>query len=215
MRTGCSEPGRIGKPLGGDGDSGEHPQRTLAGRCRPSGLLVPVPRAGILLVGEPGLANKAFNVVECYEETIARIHRHNITVQAGIVFGFDGDDESTFEATLREAAPRPGRRTVSILTPFPKTPIYIGLQRSGRLLDERLELLQRQDRRDLPPGADDRGGTLERVHVLPPPLLLARMHSPATRPFARAHGAIPRPQPGLRTCPGQPLAWLANPRPAA
>jgi radical SAM superfamily enzyme YgiQ (UPF0313 family) len=46
------------------------------------------------------VANKAFNVVESYDEGIARIHRHNITVQAGIVFGFDGDDESTFEATL-------------------------------------------------------------------------------------------------------------------
>ncbi len=40
-------------------------------------------------------------MVENCEEGIARIHRHNITVQAGIVFGFDGDDESTFEATLR------------------------------------------------------------------------------------------------------------------
>jgi radical SAM superfamily enzyme YgiQ (UPF0313 family) len=81
------------------------------------------------------LANKAFNVVESYEEGIARIHRHNITVQAGIVFGFDGDDESTFEATLRGAT-RVGidGATVSILTPFPQTPIYEDLRLSGRLL---------------------------------------------------------------------------------
>ncbi len=81
------------------------------------------------------LANKAFNVVESYEEGIARIHRHNITVQAGIVFGFDGDDESTFEATL-QGATRAGLdgATVSILTPFPKTPIFEELQRAGRLL---------------------------------------------------------------------------------
>jgi radical SAM superfamily enzyme YgiQ (UPF0313 family) len=81
------------------------------------------------------LANKAFNVVESYEEGIARIHRHNITVQAGIVFGFDGDDASTFEATLRGAT-RAGLdgATVSILTPFPKTPIFEDLQRAGRLL---------------------------------------------------------------------------------
>jgi radical SAM superfamily enzyme YgiQ (UPF0313 family) len=81
------------------------------------------------------LANKAFNVVESYEEGIARIHRHNITVQAGIVFGFDGDDESTFEATLRGAT-RVGLdgATVSILTPFPQTPIFEELRRAGRLL---------------------------------------------------------------------------------
>ena len=81
------------------------------------------------------MANKAFNVVESYQEGIARIHRNNITVQAGIVFGFDGDDESTFEATLRGAT-RAGLdgATVSILTPFPKTPIFEELQRAGRLL---------------------------------------------------------------------------------
>jgi len=81
------------------------------------------------------LANKSFNVVESYEEGIARIHRHNITVQAGIVFGFDGDDESTFEATLKGAT-RAGLdgATVSILTPFPKTPIFEELQRADRLL---------------------------------------------------------------------------------
>jgi radical SAM superfamily enzyme YgiQ (UPF0313 family) len=81
------------------------------------------------------LANKAFNIVDSYEEGIARIHRHNITVQAGIVFGFDGDDTSTFEATLRGAT-RAGLdgATVSILTPFPKTPIFEELRQSGRLL---------------------------------------------------------------------------------
>ena len=56
-------------------------------------------------------------------------------MQAGIVFGFDGDDESTFEATLRGAT-RAGLdgATVSILTPFPKTPIFEELRRSVRLL---------------------------------------------------------------------------------
>jgi radical SAM superfamily enzyme YgiQ (UPF0313 family) len=81
------------------------------------------------------LANKAFNVVESYEDGVAHIHRHHITVQAGIVFGFDGDDSSTFEATLKGAT-RVGLdgATVSILTPFPQTPVFEELQRSGRLL---------------------------------------------------------------------------------
>lgn len=81
------------------------------------------------------LANKAFNVVDRYEEGIERIHRHGIAVQAGIVFGFDGDDETTFETTLRRTA-RLGidGATVSILAPLPKTPLFEELQRSGRLL---------------------------------------------------------------------------------
>ena len=83
------------------------------------------------------LANKAFNVVEGYEEGIARIHWHNITVKAGIVFGFDGDDESTFEATLKGATRACiDGATISILTPFPKTPIFEDLRQSGRLLTD-------------------------------------------------------------------------------
>jgi radical SAM superfamily enzyme len=62
-------------------------------------------------------ANKSFNVVESYQEGIERIHRHRIAVQAGIVFGFDGDDQTTFEATLH-CTTRAGLdgATVSILT---------------------------------------------------------------------------------------------------
>src|ERR1035438_7153378 len=47
-----------------------------------------------------GSVNKAFNRVEGYGDVIDRIHAHGISVQAGIVFGFDGDDESCFEKTL-------------------------------------------------------------------------------------------------------------------
>jgi len=81
------------------------------------------------------LANKSFNAVESYAEVVARIHAHGITVQAGIVFGFDGDDEDTFEKTLVEAT-RLGLdgATVSLLTPFPGTPLFQQLERDGRLL---------------------------------------------------------------------------------
>src|ERR1700730_4964907 len=56
-------------------------------------------------------------------------------MQGGIMFKFDGDDESTCDAP-REGATRVGLdgATVSILTPFPKTPIFKELQRAGRLL---------------------------------------------------------------------------------
>jgi radical SAM superfamily enzyme YgiQ (UPF0313 family) len=83
------------------------------------------------------LANKAFNVVESYAEGVARIHAQGIAVQAGIVFGFDGDDEASFENTLVQAS-RLGLdgATVSLLTPFPRTPLFEELRRDGRLLTQ-------------------------------------------------------------------------------
>jgi radical SAM superfamily enzyme YgiQ (UPF0313 family) len=82
-----------------------------------------------------GHAGKTFNVVESYAATVARLHAHKIAVQAGIVFGLDGDDETTFEKTLAEAT-RLGLdgATVSVLTPFPGTPLFAELDAAGRLL---------------------------------------------------------------------------------
>ncbi len=51
-----------------------------------------------------------------------------------IVFGFDSDRPDVFDATLT-ACERLGidGATVSILTPFPKTPVYEQLKAEGRL----------------------------------------------------------------------------------
>lgn len=79
--------------------------------------------------------NKSFNRVESYGECVSRVHRHGILVQVGIVFGFDGDDATTFEKTFEEAQ-RIGLdgATVSILTPFPESPLFERLEREKRLL---------------------------------------------------------------------------------
>jgi radical SAM superfamily enzyme YgiQ (UPF0313 family) len=83
------------------------------------------------------LANKSFNLIESYNEAVARIHKSGITVQAGIVFGFDGDDESTFDMTLKKATEAGiDGATISILTPFPKTPVYETFLQQGRLLTQ-------------------------------------------------------------------------------
>ncbi len=65
------------------------------------------------------------------------IHCHGIMVQAGIVFGFDSDTRDVFDNTLAacEALGIDGA-TVSILTPFPQTPIYAQFKQEGRLLTE-------------------------------------------------------------------------------
>ena len=82
-------------------------------------------------------AGKNINKVQDYKPLIERIHRHGIMVQAGIVFGFDGDTKNVFDETLIacEALGIDGA-TVSILTPFPKTPIYEQFKKEERLLSE-------------------------------------------------------------------------------
>jgi radical SAM superfamily enzyme YgiQ (UPF0313 family) len=79
--------------------------------------------------------NKRFNRVEDYARVIDRIHAHGISVQAGIVFGFDSDTESIFGETLDflEAA-GVQNATFNILTPFPGTPLFRQLEAEGRIL---------------------------------------------------------------------------------
>jgi radical SAM superfamily enzyme YgiQ (UPF0313 family) len=80
-------------------------------------------------------ANKAINNVATYRPTIELIHRCGISVWAGIMFGFDTDDQGVFKDALA-ACERLGIDgvTPSILTPLPGTPIFDELNNEGRLL---------------------------------------------------------------------------------
>ncbi len=80
-------------------------------------------------------ARKEINRIDQYQSTISRLHRHGISVQAGVVFGFDADTPEVFANTLRacELIGVDGV-TPSILTPYPGTPLYEQYQAGGRLL---------------------------------------------------------------------------------
>lgn len=80
-------------------------------------------------------ANKSFNPLQNYAKIIDLIHHHGISIQAGIVFGFDSDTEQTFGDTLQicEELGLDGA-TVSLLTPFPGTELYRQFQQQNRLL---------------------------------------------------------------------------------
>jgi len=79
--------------------------------------------------------SKAFNRVDEYARAIERIHSHGISVQAGIVFGFDNDPETIFEETLNFLeATGVQNATFNILTPFPGTRLYERLEAEGRIL---------------------------------------------------------------------------------
>jgi len=82
-------------------------------------------------------ANKSFNKVERYREIIRRIHSHGISIQSGIVFGFDCDTPNVFDETLaflRENGI--AQATFNMLTPYPGTPLFNRLKSEGRILTE-------------------------------------------------------------------------------
>lgn len=80
-------------------------------------------------------AHKHFNKPENYKEIVKRFHNYGIAVQAGIVFGFDHDDRTTFERTV-DMIDSTGidSATVSILVPMPGTALYKRLKKEGRIL---------------------------------------------------------------------------------
>ena len=82
-------------------------------------------------------AGKNINCTDDYKSIIDSIHRNKIMVQAGIVFGFDNDTPDVFDDTL-DACEKFGidGATVSILTPFPKTPVYEQFKNEARLLSD-------------------------------------------------------------------------------
>lgn len=67
---------------------------------------------------------------------IKRIHDYGIGIQGSFIFGFDHDDPGVFERTVefihRNRIELP---TLSILTPFPGTPLWVRLERQGRIFD--------------------------------------------------------------------------------
>lgn len=80
-------------------------------------------------------ANKSFNKVEDYYKIIQRIHSYGISVQVGIIFGFDEDDKSIFKKTLDflESAGIQNA-TFNMLIPYPGTSLFNCLEKEGRIL---------------------------------------------------------------------------------
>ena len=70
-------------------------------------------------------------------ESVRRIHAYGIQVQAGMIVGFDHDDELIFEEQLRfiQDARIPVSMT-GLLQAMPKTPLYDRIERAGRLVRE-------------------------------------------------------------------------------
>lgn len=80
--------------------------------------------------------HKGQNQTAKYERLIEEIHRRGMMVNASFVFGLDGDDETTFSATVDWIVKnRIETITSHILTPYPGTALYDRMLAEGRITD--------------------------------------------------------------------------------
>jgi len=85
--------------------------------------------------GTLGSANKFRNQGKDYGKVVGMLHDRGILVQACFVLGFDEDDRSIFDRTAEYIVDTGfDLPQISILTPFPGTPLFERLQREGRIL---------------------------------------------------------------------------------
>jgi radical SAM superfamily enzyme YgiQ (UPF0313 family) len=81
--------------------------------------------------------SKVQNSVRKYDEFVKKLHDRGVAVHAGIVFGFDHDDKSSFERTV-EWMNRVGidGAFFRVLTPYPGTELYKRLEKEGRIISK-------------------------------------------------------------------------------
>jgi radical SAM superfamily enzyme YgiQ (UPF0313 family) len=78
---------------------------------------------------------KKQNTIGEYEEAVRKIHSFGIAVHGFFIFGFDQDDESVFESTVRFCRKiKLDTASFSVLVPYPGTSIYQSLDKEGRIL---------------------------------------------------------------------------------
>ena len=79
--------------------------------------------------------NKSVNNVARYEDAIKIIRDHGIMVIGSFIFGFDHDDDSVFERTVRFCEKNKIDLPIFfILTPVPGTRLYKRMEADGRIL---------------------------------------------------------------------------------
>jgi len=79
--------------------------------------------------------SKTHNLGRDYNEAIRRLHGLGVMINAGFVFGMDGDEPDVFDATVDWAVEQ-GLETATfhILTPYPGTALRASLEKEGRIL---------------------------------------------------------------------------------
>jgi radical SAM superfamily enzyme YgiQ (UPF0313 family) len=82
--------------------------------------------------------NKRFNQTGHYGELLANLRRRGISYSLNFIFGWDGEVQGVFDATLKFLHQHQVPVAYfNILTPVKGTPFYARMQRQGRILDEK------------------------------------------------------------------------------
>jgi radical SAM superfamily enzyme YgiQ (UPF0313 family) len=83
--------------------------------------------------------NKGANLMkDAFEKSLANLRKHKIRVYATFIFGYDEDDETSFETTLQYALDQKFYLAAfNHLMPFPGTPLYQRLEGQNRLRFEK------------------------------------------------------------------------------
>lgn len=92
---------------------------------------------GFESVSQEALNNikKTQNKVEDFKKMIKRVHSYGMTIQGGIIFGFDEDTPDIFDKTIEVINDWDlDVLEVNILTPYPGTPLYDRFEKEGRIL---------------------------------------------------------------------------------
>jgi radical SAM superfamily enzyme YgiQ (UPF0313 family) len=80
--------------------------------------------------------HKRFNKTSRYSEMLANLRRRGISYSLNFIFGSDGENEGTFQSTLKFLAEhKVPVAYFNILTPVKGTPLYDRLQSAGRILN--------------------------------------------------------------------------------
>lgn len=89
---------------------------------------------------------KTSNKVKDFKKLIKRLHDHGMTVQGGIIFGFDEDTPDIFDTTIDTINDWDlDVLEVNILTPYPGTPIFDRFEQEGRILTKDWERYNQVD----------------------------------------------------------------------
>jgi len=92
---------------------------------------------GFESVSQEALNNikKTHNKVNDFKKMIKRVHNHGMTIQGGIIFGFDEDKPDIFDTTIETINDWDlDVLEVNILTPYPGTPLFERLDKEGRII---------------------------------------------------------------------------------
>jgi len=79
---------------------------------------------------------KSFNNVRYYAEMQRKLRDHGIRTMMGVVYGFDHDDVTVFDKTMRFMDQiKADTVRYGILTPFPGTPLFRRFKENSRIID--------------------------------------------------------------------------------